>query len=84
MPAIELPPFTETQRRALRSCRFVTTSLDRTHGWAWTDDEETAKTLGHTSSYVRSQVPYKREYEIHITHPDGVALMVELMEERRA
>ena len=83
MPAVELPPFTDKQRAALRACRFVTPNLARTTAWAWTDDEATAATLGSYTKYRRSAEPLAYEYECHLTHPDAVAVVCDLVDGKR-
>lgn len=45
MSAVELPPFTEAHREAVRACRFYTPNLEHTHAWAWTDDVEVVRVL---------------------------------------
>lgn len=45
MPAIELPPFTEAHREAVRACRFYTPNLEHTLAWAWTYDVEVVRVL---------------------------------------
>ena len=105
MPAVELAPMTDAQRDALRSCRFCTPNLARTHAWAWTDDpaivallvpgrtEPTAEEreaalallapVGSCTNYRRCSEPELREWEIHLTHPDAIALVCDLVDSRR-
>ena len=106
MPAIELPPFTDTHREAVRRCRFLTVNLARTVAWVWTDDAKivaclvptraivpspdgseqakSAHAVGSATRYRRSADPDKHEWEITITHPDGVAFICDLVDGRDA
>ena len=45
MPAIELPPFTEAHREAVKSCRFYTPNRAHDRAWAWTDSDDIARVL---------------------------------------
>lgn len=45
MPAIELPPFTEAHREAVKACRFYTPNIAHDRAWAWTDDVEIVRVL---------------------------------------
>ena len=80
MPAVELPPFTDTQREAVRRCRFVTPNVARTHAWCLTEDEATAAAIGKYTRYRRFAEPASYEYEIAVTHPDGVAFICDLVD----
>lgn len=80
MPAVELPPLPDGYRAALARCRFVTLNLDHTRLWAYTDNEETAKVLGNATRYRSCSNPETYEYEITSTHPDALALAVEVWE----
>lgn len=104
MPAIELPPFTEEHREAIRRCRFVTPNQDHTQAWAWTDDDEVCRVLvpgagmnaaerqaagadehprvASATRYRRSSETQKYEWELHLSHPDGVAFICDLAAER--
>lgn len=84
MPAIELEPLPDGFKAALARCRFVTPSLDHARAWAYPKSEEDAKLLGSYTKYRRCSDPEIHEWEVSITHPDGVALAVELCEAHRA
>lgn len=106
MPAIELPPFTDAHREAVKACRFTTPNVEHTLAWAWTDDDEIARVLvpgagmnaaeraqagadEHprvaSATYVRrSSDPLLYEWELTITHPDGVAFICDLVAGRDA
>lgn len=45
MSAIELPPFTEAHREAVKACRFYTPNIAHDRAWAWTDDDEVCRVL---------------------------------------
>lgn len=83
MPAIELPPLPDGWRSALERCRFVTPNLAHTHAWAWTTSEEDALLLGGATRYRRSSDPELHEWEVTISHPDGVAIACDLADSRR-
>jgi hypothetical protein len=71
-------------REAVRLCRFVTPNMARNRAWAWTGSEEIAGLLGGAARYRRSAEPEIYEYEITITHPDGVAFICDLVDARHA
>lgn len=106
MPAVELPPFTEAHREAVRRMRFVTPNVAREGAWCFTDDVELvrvlvpgagmneAERLQHGADehprvasavrYRRSSEPEKHEWELWVRHPDGVAFICDLVDERHA
>lgn len=45
MPAIELPPFTDAHREAVRACRFYTPNVEHDRAWAYTSDVEIVRVL---------------------------------------
>ena len=83
MPAIELEPLPDGWKAALARCRFVTPNIEHTRAWAYPVSEDDAKLLGPYTTYKRSREPDVVEWEVAITHPDGVAIAVELCEASR-
>lgn len=106
MPAIELPPFSEAHREAVKACRFYTPNIEHSMAWLWTADDEIARVLvpgcgmneaeraasgaaehprvASATRVRRCADPPLYEWELHITHPDGVAFVCDLMAERDA
>lgn len=87
MDVAEQEPFTFEQKNALRECRFVTTNRDRSHVTALTPDLAVAQAVDvSTTPYKPEQWsnPTRIEYELHASHPDAIAVAVEIMEARAA
>lgn len=45
MPAVELPPFTDAHREAVKACRFYTPNVAHDRAWAWSDDVNVVRVL---------------------------------------
>ncbi len=84
MSTPELPPLTDDQRAAIRELRFVSTSQDRTLAFGITTDPDIAgRCPGSGSSYPRSRAPMVMEWDVRFSHPEAVALVLEIQESRR-
>ncbi len=85
MSTLELPPLTDDERAAIRELRFVSTSLDRVTAFGiTTDGAVAARCPGGATSYPRTREPLVMEWDIRFFHPDAVAIVLELMLERRS
>ncbi len=82
---IEIVPLTDDQIAAIKECRFVWTNLDHTMAWALTHDLSVAQRCpGGCTAVTKSRNPTVIEYDVMMGHPNAVALVAELQDERKA
>jgi hypothetical protein len=82
---VAVEPLTPDQLAAIRECRFSFINVAHTIAWAYTTDAAlAARCPGSKMPVTKSREPVLVEYEIQMSHPEALALVMRIQDERRA